>query len=92
MTYDVELGIREIAKARARGGALTTETARLAEHVVAGFRRDFGDELDMETCGKALVIAASAVIPLCHDEIPGVVLANLIGLAGESLVRGARNG
>ena len=92
MTFDVERALREVANARRRDDQLTAETARIAELMVAGFRGDFGGVLDMETCGQALLIAAASLVPLCGPEIPGTVLANMIGFAGESLVRGARNG
>ena len=92
MAYDLENGIREMARARSRDDALSVETMRLADLLVDGMRREFGSTLDMETCGKALVIAASSVVPLCDPDIPPAVIANMIGFAGERLVREARNG
>jgi hypothetical protein len=92
VAYDLENGIREMARARSRNDALSKETMRLADQVVARMREEFGSTLDMETCGKAWVIAASSVVPLCGPEIPAAVVANLIGFAGEQLVREARNG
>lgn len=91
MTFDVENGLREIARARASGNELLRETATLADQVAAGMRGDFAGVLDMETCGKAFVIAAASVVPLCGPDIPAAVIANLIGMAGENLVREARN-
>lgn len=92
--YDVERGLREIAKARQteRSDFVLAETAKLAGLVADGFRREFDDELDMETVGKVLVIAATSLPPLVAGEtgIPGAVVMNLIAFAGEELVRTAR--
>lgn len=90
MTYDIEQAIRQAARARGNRDDLTRETSTIADRMADGFRGDFGDTLDMETCGKALVIAAGSLVPLCGPEIPGAVLANIVCLAGESLVRQAR--
>lgn len=89
MTFDVENALRIVAAAR-HGDPIAVETARLAEQVADGFRRDFGDTLDLETCGRALVIASASLVPLCSEEIPGAVLVNLVAMAGESLVRRER--
>lgn len=89
--YDVERGIHELFWARARGDLLMTETARIADKIADGFRADFDTTLDMEMVGKALVIVAASVSPFANDrEMPPAVIANMIGLAGENLVRTAR--
>ena len=84
MAVDLTACLDQIAVARVNGDGITQETALLAEVVVRGFQREFSSTLDMKTCGKALVIAASAVVPLCHAEMPAIVVANLIAgaLAG----------
>jgi hypothetical protein len=88
--YDVERGIHDLFHARLRD-PLLTETARLADKIADGFRADFDTTLDMETVGKALVIAAASVTPVAVDKsMPAAVIANLIGFAGENLVRTAR--
>jgi len=92
MTFDIENGLREIARARAVADPLMWETALLADKLVAGVRGDFEGVLDMEMCGKAFVIAAASVMPLCTPDIPAAVIVNLIGMAGERLVRQARHG
>lgn len=90
MTFDVENALQQVAASRT-ADSLSAETARIAEHLVEGFRRDFGDTLDLEVCGMALVIAAASLVPMCTPEIPGTVLVNLVAMAGESLVRGERS-
>ena len=91
MSYDIENGLRVLAEARAEGGALLLHIAGLADKVAAHIREDFASSLDMETVGKALVIAASAVVPLCTPDIPSTVIT-VDGMSGENLVREARNG
>ena len=92
MTFDVEAGIHQINQSRHRNDQLTVAQVALADRVATKFREEFGSTLDMETCGKAMVIAASAAAPLCREEIPGTAIANIIALAGEQLVREARHG
>jgi hypothetical protein len=89
--YDVEAALRHVRDARANPDELTRHTMVLAGDITDGFRRDFGDKLDMETVGLALSIAASALTPLAkHREVPPLVLANTLAFAGEELVRTAR--
>lgn len=92
MSFDIELGIHTLNQGRRLVDPLTQYTIKMADEAAARMRAEFGDSLDMETCGKALIIAAGMVVPLCHEEIPGTVLANLIGFVGEDLVREARHG
>lgn len=89
--YDVEAALQHVRDARANPDELTRHTMVLAGDITDGFRRDFGDTLDMETVGLALSIAASVLAPLAkHREVPPVVLANTLAFAGEELVRTAR--
>lgn len=88
MTFDIDNALREIDQHRHVGGPLLVETTKLAEQIAAGFRRDFDGTLDLDTCGRALVIAAASLVPLCDPEIPGTVLVNMIGIAGAILVEG----
>lgn len=89
---DIEKCVHVLNRARRRPDPVTQHTALLADEVAAKMRAEFGDTLDMETCGKALVIAASAVVPLCAPDVPSALVANLIGFFGENLVREARGG
>lgn len=91
MSFDIELGIHTVNQSRRRPDALTQHTIHMADDAAANMRAEFGDSLDMEMCGKAWLIIAAAVIPLCDPEIPGAVLANLIAFAGENLIRTARS-
>lgn len=91
MTYDVERGIHELFHARLRRDLLLAEAAQLGDTIADGFRADFDTTLDMETVGMALVIAAASVTPVAVEKnMPAQVIANLIGFAGENLVRTAR--
>jgi hypothetical protein len=92
MSVDIELCIHTLNQGRRLVDPLTQYTMKMADEAATRMRAEFGDSLDMETCGKALVIAASMIVPLCREEIPGAVLANLIGFVGEDLVREARDG
>lgn len=90
--YDIEQGLREMAAVRASRGDLALVLARVGDDIADGFRADFDTTLDMETVGKALVIAAASVTRLAADKrrVPATVVVNMIGLAGENLVRTAR--
>lgn len=85
--YDIERALQEIARSRSRRDGVTRETKALAERIAAGFRGDFDGVLDLDTCGRALVIAAGSLVPLCGPDIPATVIVNMIAFAGESLVR-----
>jgi len=90
MPVDIEKCVHVLNQARRQPDEVTQHTALLADQVAVKMREEFGDTLDMETCGKALVIAASAVVPLCTPDVPAALVANLIGFLGEDLVRNAR--
>lgn len=90
MTYDIEGALRHALRVRVDGDELMGETARLADLIADGFRRDFGESMDMEDVGKALVVTSASLVPLIDPKIPSAVIANMIGLAGENLVRTAR--
>lgn len=87
--FDIESALLGVSIRRHSGNALDTESAKLGDTIVAGLRREF-PELDPETCGLAMVIAAGSVIPLLEHEIPPAVLVNIIGFAGQRLVSDAR--
>ncbi|HYQ69651.1 hypothetical protein [Actinophytocola sp.] len=89
--FDIENGLTVCAEARAMDDPIMVETARLADKIADGFRADFDMTLDMETVGKALVVAAASVMDLAAGgQTPATVITNMIGLAGENLVRTAR--
>lgn len=90
MTYDIEAALRHALRVRVDGDALMGETARIADLIADGFRADFGESMDLEAVGKALVFTAASLVPLIDPAIPSAVIANMIGLAGENLVRNAR--
>jgi hypothetical protein len=88
--FDIEDGLREVARARANGDELMREIARLADLIADGFRRDFDTTMDMEQVGKALVVTSASLVPLNDPVIPPAALINMVGIAGENLVRTAR--
>lgn len=90
--FDIENALDVCARARATTDQIMVETARLAGMIADGFRGDFDATLDMETVGQALLVAAASVTRLAADEVgmPATVIVNMIGLAGENLVRTAR--
>lgn len=92
--FDLDNALREVVKYRenAYANPLHAETLRLADQITAGFRRDFGTTLDLDTCGKALMIASASVVPVCGSDPLAVTVANMIGLAGEGLIHGLAHG
>lgn len=88
--FDIERAIHEIFHHRFHGDELAAETGRLADKIADGFRADFDTSMDMEDVGKVLVIAAASLVPLATPDVPSPVLVNMIGMAGESLVRTVR--
>lgn len=91
--FDIENALAIVARARATADPIMVETARLADVIADGFRADFDMTLDMETVGTALVVASASVTRLAAHEVgmPATVVVNMIGLAGENLVRTARS-
>lgn len=89
--YDVERAIHEIRHNRGRGDALIAESGRMADKVADGFRCDFDSTMDMETVGKALVVAAASLIALTDPPASSAaVVLDVLAFAGENIVRTAR--
>lgn len=89
--FDIENALREALRARVNGDDLMHAIARLADKLADGFRADFDTTMDMEMVGKALVVAGASLVPLADPMIPPAALINMVGLAGENLVRTARS-
>lgn len=85
--YDVENGLREIARRRRRRDDLTVATAGIAGTLASHMARHFGPEAT-ETAGLALVIAAASVGGLTDLTVP--VVANILALTGQRLVADSR--
>jgi hypothetical protein len=87
--YDVELGLREMARQRRKTDELTRAQAqigdRLAEHLV----RHFGPEA-LETAGLAMVISAASLAYLAKEGATAAVAVNVLGFAGQRIVLDAR--
>lgn len=85
--YDVERGLREVARYRRRRDELSRATADLGDRLAANIARHFGPEAT-ETAGLALVLAGASVGAL--DGVPVRVVAGVLALAGQRLVGDAR--
>lgn len=87
--YDVELGLREIARHRRRRDQLTTATADVADRLASHMARHFGPEA-AETAGLALVIAAASLGGLATEVPRPEVLVNVLAFTGQRLATDAR--
>lgn len=87
--YDVELGLREIARHRRRRDQLTNATTEVADRLAHHMARHFGPEAT-ETAGLALVIAAASLGGLAREVSQPEVLVNVLAFAGQRLADDAR--
>lgn len=88
--YNVDGALRQVATARAHGGEMTSEAARVGDLLADGFRRDFFDA-DMEAMGSALLVAADSLAPIAQEVAPALAIITSLAMAGENLVRTARD-
>lgn len=83
--YDVDNARRELAKIRRRRDELTRQQASIGDRLATQMDRHFSAE-ELETAGRALVIAAGSVGVLAQEGIPASVVVNIIAFAGDRLI------
>lgn len=90
--YDIEHALAEIASQRRRRDELTRAQVGIADALALHLDRHFAAE-ELETAGRALVIAAASSASLA-SEVPaehlGPLICNLLGFAGARLIRDGR--
>lgn len=88
--YDVEQGLREVARLRRKTDQFTRAQLDLGDRLASFIAAHFGPEAT-ETAGLAMVIAAASVGVLAAEpELSPVIAVNVIGIAGQRLVADAR--
>jgi hypothetical protein len=88
--YDVDLGLREIARQRGRRDTLTCAQVQLGDALAEYVNRHFSPE-EVETAGRALLIAASSSGSLITEGVtrPEIII-NVIGFAAARMVTDGR--
>ncbi len=88
--FDTDLGLREMARARGRRDGLTRSQAQIGDGLAEYINRHFAAE-EIETAGRALLIAASSVGGLVAEGVdrPEVII-NIIGFAAARMVTDGR--
>lgn len=88
--FDVDLGLRELARARGKRDTLTRSQAQVGDGLAEYINRHFSAE-EIETAGRALMIAASAIGSLVEKGVnrPEVAL-NIISFAAARMVTDGR--
>lgn len=87
--YDVDKAMREIARARRKRDTLTSGQAYFGDQFASSMNRHFAAE-EIETAGRALLIAAGYAAELCKHGTPPQMIANILGFAGDRLIRDGR--
>lgn len=93
--YDVDGAIRDLARHRRRRDPGTRGILQLADDLAAAMQSNFSAE-EMETVGRALVIAAASTGPLAQygaspkETTVATMVCNITAFAGERLIRDAR--
>ena len=87
--YDIEQARRELRKARRNRDELTRQQAQLGENLAHHIDRHFTAE-EMETVGRALLIAAGGLGALVVEDMPPAVMVNVLGFAGDRLITDGR--
>lgn len=86
--FDIERAVAEVAQSRVRLDESTRVIASYGDALADGFRRDFGDSLDMQTVGSALMVAAASLGVLTdRGGTSPSALVDVLAMAGESLIR-----
>jgi hypothetical protein len=88
--FDIDRGLRELARQRGRRDTLTRAQAQLGDGLAEFVNRHFSAE-EAETAGRALMIAASCGGGLVNEGVdrPEIVI-NVIAYAGARLVTDGR--
>lgn len=88
--FDTDRGLREMARHRGRRDPLTRIQAQMGDSLAEHINRHFSAE-EIETAGRALMIAASCAGALVADGVncPEVIL-NILGFAAARMVTDGR--
>jgi hypothetical protein len=83
--YDVDKARHELAAARKRRDGLTHSQSKIGDSLAAHVDRHFSAE-ELETAGRALLIAAGSLAGLADMDLPPQVMCNILGFAGDRLI------
>jgi hypothetical protein len=88
--FDIDKGLREMARHRGRRDTLTRSQAQLGDSMAEYLSRHFSAE-EIETAGRALLVAASCAGHLVAEGVnrPEVII-NIIAMAAARMVTDGR--
>lgn len=87
--YDVDKALKEMARARLRRDPVTRAQARIGDQLASYLTGQFSAE-ELETAGRAILAGASGVAALIEEQMPPVILVNVLGFAGARMVTDGR--